>query len=211
MTKYIDKYKLHSQPPKDALKKIEKGTRINGMTDINPQWRLEALTNAYGLCGFGWYYSIVEKEYKSSGDIVALFVTIALFVKMDDEWSKPIIGTGGSKLVAKESSGLYLSDEALKMATTDAISVCCKQLGIGSDIYRGFFDGSKYRDEKPEQNKQQEPTQEQKNANFFKALKAIDPTFSKVKELLASDGLTDYLDVQNRQLFVENLKQEMKK
>lgn len=210
----MERYKKYSRPPKDALKTI-KGGRIAGMTDINPQWRIECLTAEYGLCGFGWYYKIIDKEYKEYNEEVAMLVTIELYVKVDGEWSMPITGVGGSMLVVKESKGARTSDEALKMATTDAISVCCKQLGIGSDIYRGLFDGSKYRDEQPEkkqeQKKQTEPTQEQKNANFFNALKAIDPTFAKVKELLYSDGLTDYLDVQNRQLFVEKLKQEMKK
>jgi hypothetical protein len=37
--------------------------------------------------------------------------------------------------IAKEKSGLYTSDEAYKMALTDAISVSCKALGIAADIY----------------------------------------------------------------------------
>ena len=37
--------------------------------------------------------------------------------------------------VAKESNGPYVSDECYKMATTDAISVACKALGIGADVY----------------------------------------------------------------------------
>lgn len=36
---------------------------------------------------------------------------------------------------SKEKSGIYVSDECYKMATTDAISVACKQLGIGADVY----------------------------------------------------------------------------
>jgi len=47
----------------------------------------------------------------------------------------PISGTGGSMFVAKEKNGFYVSDECYKMATTDAISVACKQLGIGADVY----------------------------------------------------------------------------
>ena len=44
---------------------------------------------------------------------------------------------------ASESKGIYTSDECYKMATTDAISVACKQLGIGADIYWGA-DSTKY-------------------------------------------------------------------
>jgi hypothetical protein len=37
--------------------------------------------------------------------------------------------------VASEKSGLYTSDECFKMALTDALSVACKALGIGADVY----------------------------------------------------------------------------
>lgn len=36
---------------------------------------------------------------------------------------------------AKEKAGIHVSDECYKMATTDALSVACKQLGIGADVY----------------------------------------------------------------------------
>jgi len=41
----------------------------------------------------------------------------------------------------------HASDEAYKMAITDALSVALKALGVGSEIYRGRWDGSKYRDD----------------------------------------------------------------
>ena len=66
---------------------------------------------------------------------ICAFVDIHLFVKVDGEWSKPIFGTGGSKLATVERSGVYVSDECYKMATTDALSVACKELGIGADVY----------------------------------------------------------------------------
>ena len=62
-------------------------------------------------------------------------VDINLFVKVNGEWSEPIPGTGGSMLIAKEKDGLHTSDECFKMAYTDAISVACKMLGMGADIY----------------------------------------------------------------------------
>jgi hypothetical protein len=43
--------------------------------------------------------------------------------------------------------GAYANDEAYKMATTDAISVACKQLGMGADIYWSA-DNTKYVDKK---------------------------------------------------------------
>jgi uncharacterized protein with PIN domain len=58
-----------------------------------------------------------------------------LYIKIDDKWSEAIPGTGGSSFVTKEKNGLYMSDECFKMALTDAISVACKALGIGADVY----------------------------------------------------------------------------
>jgi len=137
------------QPPTSALKTIGAG-RLKGMTDINPQWRLQAITEAFGQCGVGWYYSIEKMwtEPGAQGELMA-FVHVHLHTKVKDEWSAPIVGIGGSALVAKESAGLRANDEAYKMALTDALSVAMKQLGFAADIYAGKFDGSKYREDAP--------------------------------------------------------------
>ena len=121
--------------PENAKKQISAG-RLKGMTDINPMWRIKTLTENFGPCGVGWYTE-VEKQWLENGaeGVICAFCNIRLYVKQDGEWSKPIFGTGGSALVAKESKGLYTSDEAYKMAYTDALSVACKALGIGADVY----------------------------------------------------------------------------
>lgn len=67
--------------------------------------------------------------------MVACNVIVNLYIKVDGEWSKAIQGIGGNQLVANEKSGLRTSDEAYKMALTDALSVACKALGIAGDIY----------------------------------------------------------------------------
>lgn len=120
--------------PKEAKKQITAG-RTKGFTDINPMWRIKKLTEEFGPCGIGWYYKPVNKWIEQVGNEYAAFVDIELFVKVDGEWSKPICGNGGSKLATSESKGIYVSDECYKMATTDALSVACKQLGIGADVY----------------------------------------------------------------------------
>ena len=133
-----DNLKLYNQfreVPKDAQKTIT-GGRLNGKTDINPMWRIKALTEAFGECGFGWWYEIIDKHLERTelGEVSA-FVDIALYYVVDGQTSKPIYGTGGSSFIAKEKAGLYVSDECYKMALTDAISVACKALGIGADVY----------------------------------------------------------------------------
>lgn len=135
MNTTLELYNKVRQVPIEAKKPIQ-GGRLKGMTDINPMWRIKTLTEQFGPCGKGWYFEILEEriEEGANGEKVA-FTKINLYVKYGEEWSKPVQGTGGSSFIAKERSGLYTSDECFKMALTDAISVSCKSLGIGADIY----------------------------------------------------------------------------
>lgn len=128
-------YNQVRQVPEGALKPIQAG-RLKGKSDINPMWRIKALTEQFGPCGIGWKYTITKQwlEPGANGEISA-FVNIDLFYKYNGEWSEAIPGTGGSSFVAKEKSGLYVSDECFKMALTDAISVACKALGFAADVY----------------------------------------------------------------------------
>lgn len=139
--------------PDSAKRQIGAG-RLKGKTDINPMWRLKTLTEQFGPCGIGWKYVITDKrlEQGANGEVAA-FLDIDLFVKADGVWSDAIPGTGGSAFVAKEKNGPYTSDECFKMALTDAISVACKALGFGADVY-WEADRSKY--DKPE-SKQEAP------------------------------------------------------
>lgn len=121
--------------PDNAKRPISAG-RLKGKTDINPMWRIKALTERFGPCGIGWKYQILDKrlEQGANGEVAA-FVDIALYYKWAGEWSEAVPGTGGSAFVSNERNGPYTSDECYKMALTDAISVSCKALGIGADVY----------------------------------------------------------------------------
>lgn len=134
--------------PENAQRQI-KGGRLKGMTDIKPMWRIQMLTEAFGMCGIGWKAPIKNKEIieGANGEKIAI-VDIDLYVKVNGEWSEAIEGTGGSSFVAKESNGLYTSDECYKMAYTDALSVACKSLGMGADVYWG---DSKYQNQDKEE------------------------------------------------------------
>lgn len=148
-----DKMKIYNQSkevPENAQKEIKAG-RLKGMTDINPMWRIEKLTEIFGPCGIGWYYNITDRQIiEGANNEKIATVGVALLYKVGENeegeiWSKPIYGTGGSKFITKESNGLYTSDECFKMALTDALSVACKSLGIGADVYWNKSD-SKYGD-----------------------------------------------------------------
>lgn len=135
------------QPPKSALKKI-KGGRLTGMTDINPMWRIQALTEQFGRCGVGWHFKIDANWVEDGADGVKMaFAQVSLYIGGVDT---PVVGVGGSTLVAKEKDRatgapvLHNNDEAYKMAVTDALGTAMKMIGVAADIYAGKWDGSKY-------------------------------------------------------------------
>lgn len=135
----LDVYEAVRSVPKEAQKIIEAGN-IKGFTDINPMWRIKTLTEQFGMCGIGWWYTIDNQwlEPATNGEVKA-FCNISLYVAQEINGtrvvSQPIIGTGGSTFIMNTKSGAKVSDECYKMALTDAISVAAKALGIGADIY----------------------------------------------------------------------------
>lgn len=172
------------RPPETALKTIG-GGRLKGMTDINPQWRLEIMTEIFGPCGKGWGYNIDKlwTEPGANGEVLCFALVNVWFKESTAKDSQFEItmnfipGIGGHKLVMKESNGMQSNDEGYKMAVTDALSVALKALGVGADIYAGKWDGSKYKEEKDPDKPQKQP------GDFDKALKAIQSAKS-VQELI---------------------------
>lgn len=131
----IELYERFRAVPEEAKKTITAG-RLKGMTDISPMWRIKRLTEEFGPCGIGWKYKDVHMQLvPGANSEIAMFVSLNLLYKSDGKWSDPIPGIGGSMFVAKESKGMYTDDEAYKKALTDALSVACKALGIGADVY----------------------------------------------------------------------------
>lgn len=133
--------------PPDAQKTIP-GGRLKGMTDINPMWRIKVLTELFGPCGEGWTVAEKRRDFvPGANGEVAVFVDIDLLYRgSDGQWADPVHGTGGSMFIANERNGLYTDDEAVKKAYTDAISVACKALGVGADVY---WDKDKTKYDKP--------------------------------------------------------------
>lgn len=129
----LELYNAFAGVPENAKKPIQAG-KLKGKTDINPMWRIKTLTATFGPCGFGWTTKITEHWIERDGGESSAWVRIELRVKVDGQWSEPIEGVGGSKQFGK-GQGDGINDEAVKMAETDAISVACKKLGIGADVY----------------------------------------------------------------------------
>ena len=130
-------YKEVQDTPKEAQKAFNNG-RFSG-TDINPMWRIKKLTEVFGPCGFGWWtqnvnYKFIDAEQTKE---TAVFCELELVVRdpVTKEEGKPIYGVGGNTFVAQRKNGPQASDEAMKMAYTDALSIACKALGFSHDIY----------------------------------------------------------------------------
>ena len=137
-------YENLASPPKDALKKIDFGA-LKGKSDINPQWRYEALTKEFGLCGQGWKFEIVNTwtEPVPATKELMIFAQVNLYIKDGDEWSAPIPGFGGDFLITSNKSGVKGNDEGYKMAVTDALGTAAKMVGVAANVYRGLME-SKY-------------------------------------------------------------------
>lgn len=152
--------------PNTAKKEIIAG-RLKGKTDINPMWRIKTLTEQFGPAGQGWQANITERwvdRNEQTGEAIANIVII-LHYKEGDKWND-VMGVGGAMLISNEKNGPYTDDEAWKKAYTDAISVACKALGIGADVYWDK-DATKYSEHE---------TDEQDTGNTQKAKKAVKET-----------------------------------
>lgn len=142
-------YEAVRKVPDTAKREIAAG-RLKGKTDINPMWRIKTLTELCGAAGIGWRTEIVERWTDANpvtGEVIAN-IRILLHVNLDGA-ERAIEGIGGSMLIANESKGIFTDDEAWKKAYTDAISVACKALGIGADVYWDK-DSTKYTAKNPE-------------------------------------------------------------
>lgn len=133
--KNLELWNKWSNPPKEALKDFDNGD-FKG-TDINTMWRIKSLTEQFGMCGIGWYYEIIKIWNDQCDNEIITNAEIKLYVKVDNEWSKPIAGVGGNKMRKFYSSKKYFknNDEAIKMAVTDAIGNACRNIGMGASIY----------------------------------------------------------------------------
>lgn len=149
-----ERYKNFENPPDWAKKSISAGA-LKGKTDINPQWRIDALTEAYGLCGIGWYAEKPETSTHECPDgTVSVEMVVALHVwdKDAQQWSAPIIGIGGDKVIKKDKTGIHLDEDAYKKCFADALGKAAAMLGIGASVYRGEL--GKYASEAAEMERQ---------------------------------------------------------
>jgi hypothetical protein len=191
-----------ASPSADAVKQFT-GGKLKGFSDINPQWRYEALTNEFGLCGVGWKFEIANTftEPVPATQEMMIFVQVNLYVKDGYQWSEPIPGFGGDFLIVKDKNGIHGNDEGYKMAITDALGSAAKVIGVAADIYRGRMESKYSRPAAPPAPKAQAPKAPRKVESLraiAAAAKEIGVTNDDIKEVMrrhfdkgASSELTD--------------------
>lgn len=143
-----ERYENVRRVPSDRLKPIGAG-KLAKMTDINAQWRIEVMTETYGLCGLGWKYEIGEAVHQPMNDgQIMLYLPVSVYIKDKEtnEWSAPITQYGGDWLIKKEKEKLVGQEEAYKKCLTDALGKALSVIGVAGDVYAGCWDGAKYTD-----------------------------------------------------------------
>lgn len=184
----LDIWERVKLPPQEAMKEI-KGGRLSGKTDINPQWRIKAMTEVFGPCGTGWGYSIIDRwtEQGTAGQLLC-FVMVAVWYRHGAEKSEPVIGIGGDFVIEQQRDGLYNNDEAYKMALTDALGNALKALGVGAMVYEGAAGHpSKYQRESKPQVSGKPPQEAQRRDDLKLLIKDLldDPAIASAREGIA--------------------------
>lgn len=118
-------YSAARSVPPGALKPIKSGAYgAAGLSDINPQWRIERMTELFGPCGIGWDFT---PEIWTDNGVCYAHVTVTY--RYNDGWSKPVHGYGGTKIGNKDDSDL------IKSTVTDALGNAMRYIGIGADVW----------------------------------------------------------------------------
>ena len=117
-------------------------------TAIKPIYCDKRMTELFGPCGEGWGIGKPEFQVVSADKEILVFCTVGVWHGTRENI---VYGVGGDKVLADQSKGLKTSDEAFKMAFTDAIGNAYKHLGMSADIHMGRFDDAKYLEELKEE------------------------------------------------------------
>jgi hypothetical protein len=123
-------------------------TRSGGFrgTQIDPTWRLQMMTEAFGPVGRGWGFE--QLEWTVQGGCIFICCRVWYRDPQSGEvcWTGP--QWGGTELGRRKRDGtVEPNDESFKMSITDAIGKCCVQIGLAADVHMGLFEDSKYREE----------------------------------------------------------------
>jgi hypothetical protein len=122
-------------------------TRSGGFrgTQIDPTWRIQMMTEAFGPIGQGWGYEQLDWTVAER----MVFICVRVWYRDPDTGERCWTGPqwGGTEMVRRRNGLEAPDDECFKMSMTDALGKCLLQLGLAADVHMGQFDDSKYREE----------------------------------------------------------------
>lgn len=109
-----------------------------GFTTIDAYYQVKTATEVFGPVGLGWGWD-TDETYTDGMVIVKMY----LWYKHPDtgETSQPVVHFGCKALANKSGR---INEDAVKSATTDALTKALSFIGFNGDVFLGLFDDNKY-------------------------------------------------------------------
>lgn len=122
-----------------------------GFTTIDAFYQVKTATEVFGPVGIGWGWT--TDETFSDGLVI---VKMHLWYKHPDtgERSDPVVHFGCKALANKSGR---INEDAVKSATTDALTKALSFIGFNGDVFMGLFDDNKYVEAQREKYAEPEP------------------------------------------------------
>lgn len=143
-----DNLRIWSQVDKTDPAHTKKVTQRGGFTAISAAYQIMRATEIFGPVGQGWGYDAGAPIFHEG----LVIVPVTLWHGGRGHTFGPMFG--GAEW--KDKNG-RLDSDAVKKATTDALTKLLSQLGFNADVFLGRFDDSKYVDEMREAFKEPAP------------------------------------------------------
>jgi hypothetical protein len=108
------------------------------------------MTEVFGPVGIGWGHRLLKSETIVCRDTVFREATVAVWVRVDGVKSEEWTAVGSDTYAAVNSKGVvYYSDEAGKIAYTDALTKALSDIGLSADVFSEHWDSKYARQEAP--------------------------------------------------------------
>lgn len=129
-----DNLRIWSQVEKTDPNHTKKVNQRGGFTAISAAYQIKRATETFGPIGEGWGYGAGEPIFQDT----LVFVPVTLWHGDRSNTFGPMFGG------AEWKNGNRIDSDALKKATTDALTKLLSQLGFNADVFLGLFDDNKY-------------------------------------------------------------------
>lgn len=145
---------------KETAASATKSATVSGqkITSINGTYMVQRATEAFGPCGKGWGYEIVEERFDNAGpvygknadghqEVIGQHVIHTLRLRlwyMRDGEKFTVEHFGHTPFTYRSSHGISVDGEASKKSLTDAIKKCLSMLGFSADVFLGEWDDRDY-------------------------------------------------------------------